>query len=396
MDRNLISTMQELLQCGTNVPVWHYDADGHLLDTNAEHLVFDKIFSYIGAAQYMLQYVKSHAAPLILGSDMGLQWCAIFDMENNSGIYVLGPVFHAEISASYIAESIDRYHIDPTFQKQYLRMMQKLPVVPNVVFLQYALMMHYCVTGERLNRSDIHFQPRSEIISPRTEVSPPEDTRYHTQQILLRMLREGDMNYKRTLADTQHLFGGAARSYQDSLLHATISSAGFTYLCINEAVNAGISPDTAYAVGNAYIENMTQCRSTDELTAIVLAMYEDFVFRCHKHRINPSLSPQIQSCQEYIELHAEEPLRLAALAKKVGYSEYYLSRKFKKETGVSISTYIKFVRVERSKLMLASGGVTIAQIADTLHFASSSYFSECFKEVTGQTPQQYRFENQQI
>ena len=112
--------------------------------------------------------------------------------------------------------------------------------------------------------------------------------------------------------------------------------------------------------------------------------------------MNPNLSPQIQSCQEYIELYAEKPLYLATLAKRVGYSEYYLSRKFKKETGMSISNYIKYVRVERSKLMLAGAGVTIAQIADTLHFASSSHFAESFKKITGMTPQQYRTENQQL
>jgi AraC-like DNA-binding protein len=46
--------------------------------------------------------------------------------------------------------------------------------------------------------------------------------------------------------------------------------------------------------------------------------------------------------------------------------------------------------------MLAGAGVTIAQIADTLHFASSSHFTESFKKITGMTPQQYRIENQQL
>ncbi len=395
MKQNRINLMRELLSCGTNVPIWHYDGDGHLLDTTAEHLVLDKIFSYIGASDYMLQYGKNHTAPLILGSDMGLQWCAVFERTGNS-VYLLGPVFHSEISGSYIIESIDRYHIDPTFQKQYIRLLHEIPVVPNVVFLQYALMMHYCVTGEYLNRSDIQFQPRSGIISPRTGNSEQEDNRYQTRQLLLHMLREGNMNYKQTLADSNHLFGSFIGTNRDSLIHATIGATGFTALCIHEAIAAGISSDTAYAVGDAYNESMIQCRNIEELTAIAQEMYEDFVFRCHKHRMNPNLSPQIQSCQEYIELYAEKPLYLATLAKRVGYSEYYLSRKFKKETGMSISNYIKYVRVERSKLMLAGAGVTIAQIADTLHFASSSHFAESFKKITGMTPQQYRTENQQL
>ena len=58
--------------------------------------------------------------------------------------------------------------------------------------------------------------------------------------------------------------------------------------------------------------------------------------------------------------------------------------------GIPISTYIKQVRVERSKLMLTSTAMPVAQIADLLHFASSSHFSEIFREITGITPQQYR------
>jgi transcriptional regulator GlxA family with amidase domain len=45
-------------------------------------------------------------------------------------------------------------------------------------------------------------------------------------------------------------------------------------------------------------------------------------------------------------------------------------------------------------MMLVSSNHPIAQIAERLHFASSSHFSECFREITGKTPQQYRTENQ--
>jgi len=130
------------------------------------------------------------------------------------------------------------------------------------------------------------------------------------------------------------------------------------------------------------------------LTSLTLSMYEDFIFRVRKHRTNPKVSSQIRSCRDYIELHAEHELKLPTLAKQVGYSEYYLSRKFKKEMGISISAYIKVVRVERSKLMLVGTGFPIAQIADTFHFASSSHYSEAFREITGKTPQQYRLDNQ--
>ena len=66
---------------------------------------------------------------------------------------------------------------------------------------------------------------------------------------------------------------------------------------------------------------------------IASTMYEDFVLRVRKCRTNPNLSRAIQKCCDYIEMHLEEKIRAKDLADWVGYTEYYLTRKFKDETG---------------------------------------------------------------
>jgi AraC-like DNA-binding protein len=259
-------------------------------------------------------------------------------------------------------------------------------------------MLHYCVNGEKLNRSDIHYQPRNKIILPIPTAADSNTydrlNAYQTEQALLRMIREGDVQYKKVVAHADHLFNALHTVRGRSLPAAITEATGFATLCIREAVTAGISADTAFAVGEGYIESMRQCRSFSELTSLNLTMYEDFIFRVRKHRTNPAVSAQIRCCRDYIELHAEQELKLAELAKQVGYSEYYLSRKFKQEMGISVSGYIRIIRVERSKLMLSTTNTPIHQIADMLHFASSSHFSEAFRDVVGKTPQQYRTDNQ--
>lgn len=398
MNRSAIELMQQLLHCGTHIPLWHYDAQGHLLETNAEHLVLDKILGFIGGKDYMLSYGKKGRKPLMLTSELGLMWGAVFetDRETLKSIYLMGPVYHAEVSASFLEETADRYCIDPVFRRQYISIMGSLCVVPGMMFQQYCLMLHYCVTGQQLNRSDIQFQPRSKSLTPMTdqEQSFDRSQTYRAEQTLLQMIREGDINYRQAISRAPHLFDAMHPRHRESLTSAIISSTGFAALCIREAIRAGISTDTAFSVGDGYIEAMTQCKSVSELTSLNLAMFEDLIFRVRKNRTDPRVSAQIRSCRDYIELHAEQELKLGDLAKQVGYSPYYLSRKFKEEMGMSISTYIKYVRVERSKLMLVSTGLTVAQIAETLHFASSSHFSDVFGNVVGKTPQQYRNENQ--
>jgi AraC-like DNA-binding protein len=258
-------------------------------------------------------------------------------------------------------------------------------------------MLHHCVNGERLNRSDIHYQPRNKILLPVPTASDTDTydrlEAYRAEQALLQMIREGDVQYRKAVSKADHLFNAQysdrSRSFPAAVTEATV----FATLCIREAITAGISADTAFAVGEGYIDSMRQCRSFSELTSLTLTMYEDFIFRVRKNRTNPAVSSQIRFCRDYIELHAQQELKLSDLAKRAGYSEYYLSRKFKQEMGMPVSSYIRLVRVERSKLMLSTTSVPIHQIADALHFASSSHFSEAFREIVGKTPQQYRLDN---
>lgn len=396
-DRDLL--LSELLQCGTAIYMWKYGLDGHIIETNSPHLVLDTIFERTGNKAYMLEQTGKYTAPLIMGTELGLLWCAVFDKAMYDGhvVYVFGPVFHSEISTQTIAHSVSHYNVDLRWREDYIQLMSSLPVLSSVLFFQHALTAHYLINGEKLNRSDLHFQ-KSHTES-RTAPEVPKKDRMQVwlaERALLSMVREGDLNYQNAMNQANTLSNGIQSGHKDPLLHAIVSCTGFASLCVREAIQAGISPETAYSVGDSYIQSMVDAKNISELSSINRAMYEDFIMRVHKHRTNPRVSPQIQACRDYIELYAEQELTLASLAQRVGYSEYHLSRKFKQEMGVSIRTYIRYARIERAKLLLETTTLPSAQIADQLHFCSGSHFSTAFQEVVGQKPQQYRQEHQKL
>ena len=119
-------------------------------------------------------------------------------------------------------------------------------------------------------------------------------------------------------------------------------------------------------------------------------MSDDFIHRVHRCRTNPAYSREIQKCCDYIELNMTRPIRASDLGNLVGYTEYYLSEKFKKETGVSVSTYIKYAKIERTKVILKTTSQSVQTIAERLAFNTPHYFIQSFKEVVGCTPAQYR------
>ena len=398
---NNLNLMQELLTCGTNIYLWQYSHDGHLISTSSNHLVLDKIFTESGNKKQMLNHAKTQHNPLIIGNELGMMWCAVYrtNANQNGTIYVIGPVFNTEISSKTIDESIRKHNVDLSWRKEYIKLLSSLPVISSILFFQYALMLHYCVTGEKLVRSDIQYDwGRSGIAdnSGKAHANMSRGDRMQTwlaERALLSMVREGDMNYQKAMNNASFLSNGVRSGEKDPMLHILVSCTSFTSLCVREAIEAGIPPETAYTVGDSYIQNMVMARNTSELASINHAMYEDFIMRVHRHRTNPKVSNYIQLCRDYIEMHVEDELSLSILAKYVGYSEYHLSRKFKQEMGVSISAYIKYARVERAKFLLTNTRHSISQIASDLHFCSGSHFSNAFWDVTGKKPQEYRKEH---
>lgn len=396
-----MALMQELLSCGTHIDLWRYGMDGHLVSASADKLVLDKIFEATGNKAYMLEHAGQYTAPLIMGAQLGLMWCAVFQRreEKNQSVYVLGPVFNSEISISTLEQSIQTFDVDRTWRQGYINLLQSLPVVSSILFFQYALMVHYCVTGEKLNRSDLHFQKRAPSAAQNEDSVISRRDRMHVwlaERTLLDMVREGDLNYQNAISQANLMSAGVPTGSKNPILQAIVSCTSFTSLCVREAIQAGISPDTAYSVGDSYIQSMVQCKTITELHSINHAMYEDFIMRVHKHRTNPNVSIQIQNCRDYIESHADQELSLGALAKLAGYSESHLSRKFKEEMGITIRTYIQYARVERAKTLLTTTADSISKIALDLHFCSSSHFSDVFQEVTGQKPSQYRLQQQKV
>lgn len=85
----------------------------------------------------------------------------------------------------------------------------------------------------------------------------------------------------------------------------------------------------------------------------------------------------------------DEPLDLKALAKEVGCSTHYLCRTFSAETGITISRYLRSVRMERAAALLRSGRFNVSEAAVEVGYNSMSHFSKAFQEEKGCPPSQY-------
>lgn len=84
------------------------------------------------------------------------------------------------------------------------------------------------------------------------------------------------------------------------------------------------------------------------------------------------------------------PGNIATYAEEAGISENYLSRLVKQSTGRSVGAWIDIVRIQRAKRLLSDTSLSVIDIAASVGVEDQSYFSRLFKRETGITPSSFR------
>ena len=95
----------------------------------------------------------------------------------------------------------------------------------------------------------------------------------------------------------------------------------------------------------------------------------------------------LQKITEIIQNNiSSEQFGVSELAVEIGMSRSNLLRKVKKLTNLSVSQFIRNVRLERAKEMLKEELYTVSEVSYKVGFSSTSYFIKCFREHYGFPP----------
>lgn len=104
---------------------------------------------------------------------------------------------------------------------------------------------------------------------------------------------------------------------------------------------------------------------------------------------NSSPKSFIEEAEALILANVEyENFGVSELADAMHMSRSNLLRKIKKRTGVSASQYIRQVRLKKAMSILEESSLTISEVSFRVGFASTSYFTKCFREYYGYPPGQ--------
>jgi ligand-binding sensor domain-containing protein/signal transduction histidine kinase/CheY-like chemotaxis protein/AraC-like DNA-binding protein len=106
--------------------------------------------------------------------------------------------------------------------------------------------------------------------------------------------------------------------------------------------------------------------------------------------VNPVDKEFLDRVIKLIEEHMDDPaFGVDMLSKKVGMSQPVLYKKLKAVTSMSVNDFVKSLRMKQAAYLLQQKQLAVYEIAYTVGYSDSKYFSKEFKKIYGKSPSEY-------
>lgn len=379
---------------GYGLWTWYFSEGGELYYTNCPHEKELQTFFYLGKClDYAVSQKDQPEIPFLMSDSLGLVWLGEYiahpGMERR--FMVVGPAFQDRSSIFGISDELARMNISQNLQREYLGMLRELPVVSLQQFHSLAKSLHY--VNCFVDTSDLKIKMQNFEAEKEREVWGGKPVDYeqanHREKMLLQFVRDGNPGYGNVFDIFSH-FEEEGSHGQSPVRNVKNRILIFADQCAHTAMDGGVPVNTAKEMENDFIGRIERLRTVTALTNLCREMVDAFVSQVAQHQTDMQMSKAVHECCAYIKSHLSEPLTLKGLARHMGYTEYYLTRKFQKETGVKLLDYIKETRLDYAKILLSTTNLSIQQISEKLQFGTRNYFTRIFKEYMDISPMEYR------
>ena len=162
--------------------------------------------------------------------------------------------------------------------------------------------------------------------------------------------------------------------------------------CLHLKDDSGSVYNLLMTAAHEYRHPMDGSGTVIENTALSLLIY---IIRLYERSLKNETAAAtrkdvIDDLIRFIRSNFGSDLTLDYLAAYAHLSPEYLSRYFKKHTGVNISDFITRTRIEKAKYRLRTSDWTINDICEYCGYGSISSFQKAFKKAVGMTAGEYR------
>ncbi len=328
---------------------------------------------------------------------------------------ILGPTFQIVPPKREIRDFMFSLGIKTNYIEQYQHLLSSITPMPLELFLHELCLIYYYISNQKIELADVAIydsltrinkqkkihettiSQESNILSITNhksvedyqEVISSTHTTLNFEKEMLDCVQEGNLErleelFKRNSAGRA---GKVASTYLRQVKNIFISSAT---LLSRSAIAGGLPIEEALTLSDEYIQKAESYDNPDQVMNLQYHMVIEYTKRVSKIKKGERYDKFMRSVTSYIQEHLTEEISIEKMSKDLYLNRSYLSTKFKKETGISLSQYIQEQKIEKAKSLLNNTDRSILEIATYLGFSSQGYFQNVFKKCTNMTPKQYR------
>ena len=389
MDLNYICTNMSNL-CGMPIRLYH---NNHLVFYHSPvYLPKDPMLAY----QQPIWKVSAH---------VGYYVTPAFDYYGivNSAQYkiILGPTRQTANSHQELRELAFLADVPSEDVDSFIIGMKSIARMPIESIMQTLCILNYLLNDEKLALEDIAIydeqqqsltetmeRQRAEQLFTQEEPEIQHNT-FSLEETIMNIIQKGDSAaLQEWISTAPAVRPGILASEQLRQLKNTFIVT--TTLASRAAIRGGMDAEDALSLSDLFIQKCEILGTPDRLLNLQYHMIQDFTQRVERIRLGRRPTQLIIDISNYMHHHLSEPITTQEIANHLYISRPYLSQKFKKETGQTLTDFILKEKCEEAKRLLRYTSKSLTAIALYLGFSSQSHFSRVYKNYTGLSPGEYR------
>lgn len=327
----------------------------------------------------------------------GLRYLYLLLPEVSPTMLLIGPYVHATITNRQMMEIGERNGISPHNQKFLSEYYEHVPIIPENSHL-FVMVDVFCekLWGSSYTVTDI--EQEWYLSEPVTmDVGDFDDVMVSMKRMEQRYRYENDMiqavSRGQSHKANQMFSNFSSRIFEkraaDPLRNIKNYCIITNTLLRKAAESGGVHPLYIDRVSSAFAVKIEQLPPSGDGVELMREMFQTYARLVRQHSTK-NYSPVVQKAILRIDADLSANLSLQMLAAEQNISTGYLSTVFKRETGQTVTAYIRDKRMRYAQRLLETTHLQVQTIALHCGIMDVQYFSKIFKKYTGQTPKEYR------
>ncbi len=320
---------------------------------------------------------------------------------SEKNILFIGPYLSSHMSSRDILELGEKTAIDPNLQRLLKEYYATVPVLPENDRI-FDVINTFCERIWQVSSFAIVELNKTYALPPVSSdgalrgesgeeiLASAEmmEQRYAFENELMRAVSQGQQHKESLLmsAINEQMF---EKRLRDPVRNAKNYCIIMNTLLRKAAEKGGVHPIYLDRLSSDIAAKIEQISNTDKVAPLMREIFSSYCRLVRKRSTN-RLSPNIKKAVIVIESDISAELSLASLARQLDVSCGYLATAFKRETGKTVSEYVREKRVEHAKYLLSATHLQVQTVAMHCGIMDVQYFSKVFKRQTGKTPREYR------